>query len=644
MAGFETIFGTLSLTQGSEYKYMNDNNETCIDAKMDVLFTLSNGNGTVKFDGNDFTVKSGDCANEGEYQAVLNLGNSNEDLLALTFNTQPDLSVNMSSMFIFAPFEFFPGTPIATATNLLDTGDLKFGSNTQLYQCESTQRMTLTGELEGTTYTMNMDMSNVQIQAFNIKNGNLSIDVFVCSADQMTTVAQETTKATSEPTQPTTEPSASNVTTEQTTVEPSNVTSGAPTSAPPIPPFPPKSRYEVTENKIVCLIMEGSFQLKVTYTTKDNKTASTIVVVPVSSNVIVTGTCASGNENSSSLTIRPKDGEIKSLTFNFEIMNGKSNLISWFVDVKIPDAMECKYQQSDLNYSVTDKVELSSPKLYYKCDKGGNISDSALAFMYRDLKVQAFNLEDEKFSENGVYCEADFGPIPVPGCSSVNIYSVLSGNNTCVVFKGSIQFYIPYISKTGITTEVISLPAVYNVSGKCNTTLNGLYSQQMVIRFYDAWILTIYFSSDKHQETDPFTAEAGVDNYISQIELKYDYNNVLYKDAVDSILGKEMSVVAPNLNKLTTNYNKSYKCKKETTIRLQNGLSMVTKDLQYQAFKTGQSADFSTAVNCERDEDDKHYLLYIAIGAAVGGCLLVVVVLVTVHVINKRRKYEQLTL
>ncbi|XP_062594160.1 lysosome-associated membrane glycoprotein 1-like [Saccostrea cucullata] len=627
---------------------MYDNYETCIDVKMNVVFTLSDGEEVVRFDGNNFTVKSGDCATVGEYQAVLTLTNSNEDLLALTFNALPYLSVNMSLMFTFAPVKFFPGIPIPNTISLLDTGDLKLGFDTQLYRCDSSQRMTLTGDLEGTTYTMNMDMSNVQIQAFNIKNGKLSTDVFVCSADQMTSVAQETTKATSEPTQPTTEPydittvgpsdvttvGSSNATTEKTTVP-----SGGPTTLPPNPSFPPKSRYEVKENSKVCLILEGRFQLKVTYITKENKTATTTVDVPVSSDVTVTGTCASGNENLSGLTITPKDGEIQSLIFNFEIMNGKSNLMSWFANVNISDAIE-----PDFNHSVTDKVNLSSPKLYYKCEKEGNFSDSTLAFMYMELKMQAFNVEDGRFSENGVYCEADFGPIPAPGYSPVNIYSVLNGNKTCVLFKGSIQFYIPYISKTGITTEVVSLPAVYNVSGECNTTLNGLFSQQMVIRFYDAWILTIYFSTDKNQKTDLLSAGTPVDNYyISQIELKYDYNNILFTDAVDSILGKEMSVVADNLRKLTTNNDKSYKCLKETTFHLQNGLSMVTKDLQYQSFKTGDTADFSAAVNCD-SEEDKHYILYIAIGAAGLGCLLIVVLVVTVYVINKRRKYEQLTL
>ncbi|XP_062613761.1 uncharacterized protein LOC134275495 [Saccostrea cucullata] len=237
----------LSLTQGSEYKYMYDNNETCIDVKMDVLFTLSNGNETVRFDGSNFTVRSGDCATVGEYQSVLTLTNSNEDFLILTFIDLPDLSVNMSLMFTFAPFEFFPGTPIATSTNLLDTADLNLGRDTQLYQCIPPQRITLIGELEDTIYTMDMDMSGVQIQAFNIRNGKLSTNVFECLHDKCTLQTREFPV---------------------TTFWPSNVTVDAYTTASTymstIPVSPQTYSYKVTENSIACLIIEGHFQLIVT--------------------------------------------------------------------------------------------------------------------------------------------------------------------------------------------------------------------------------------------------------------------------------------------------------------------------------------------------------------------------------------------
>ena len=70
----------------------------------------------------------------------------------------------------------FPHLKIADTIPMADNGDLSLGRNDQLFHCTSSQRMTLTGKLEDIEYTMQMDMSNTQIQAFNIKDGNLSSD------------------------------------------------------------------------------------------------------------------------------------------------------------------------------------------------------------------------------------------------------------------------------------------------------------------------------------------------------------------------------------------------------------------------------------------------------------------------------------
>ncbi|XP_061194381.1 lysosome-associated membrane glycoprotein 1-like isoform X2 [Saccostrea echinata] len=478
--------------------------------------------------------------------------------------------------------------------------------------------------------------------------GAVILCVFVCSADQMTSVAQETTKATSEPTKPTTEPSASNVTTvgpsNVTTVGPSNVTTEGPTTAPtsmapttsPVPSFPPISTYEVMENSTACLIMEGSFQLKVTYTTRDNTTTNTVVNVPVSSNVTVTGTCASGNDNSSSLTITPKDGEIKSLTFNFEIMNGKSNIISWFADVKIPDAME-----SEINETVIQNVDLLSPKLYYKCKKEGNFSGNTLAFMYNYLQVQAFNVENGNFSKYGYDCAADAPDEPAPGKPPVETYFASDGKKNCVVFKGGIQFHIPYNSTKGNTVAVILVPTNANFSGECDTTLNGLYTQELTISFYETWELKMYFSSNKKQnKTDLLTADEGVGNYdISQIELTFDYNNNLFMNVDDSIVGRTETVTT-NQTFLSTSSSKSYMCNKDTTFALENGLSMVTTNLQFQAFRTTNTTDFDAATECAGDEETNS-IVPIAVGAALAGLVIIVLIAYLIGRKRSRSGYEQ---
>lgn len=104
----------ISLTHGSEYQYQYDNNKTCIEVKTDVMFTLTNGTETIKFDGTNFTVKSGDCALPSESVATLTLTTAKEDFLSLEFKIDAQNEASMGARFTFSPDEYFPGSPSAS--------------------------------------------------------------------------------------------------------------------------------------------------------------------------------------------------------------------------------------------------------------------------------------------------------------------------------------------------------------------------------------------------------------------------------------------------------------------------------------------------------------------------------------------------
>ncbi|XP_048746426.2 lysosome-associated membrane glycoprotein 1-like [Ostrea edulis] len=614
------IVCALAVVQGSEYVYLDGNNQSCIVVKMDVTFTLSNGTGSVILDGNNFTVISGDCASATEDIASMLLQNSNEDILTLTFLKADNRAVSMSFVFAVSPSYYFPGVPTPNSVNLNDQGDLVMGNDTQLYECNSPQKITLTGDLEGVTYSLVLDMSNTQIQAFNIQGGNLSSDVFVCSADQMTTSVIISTESNS--TTPTTGAST------QPTTEPPPTTTDIPT-----PPTPlGKSTYRVMEGSEACLIMEGSFQLSVTYMKKDNSSGSGIVNVPESKNVNVTGKCASVNDTTSQLTITAKDEAIKSMTFNFEIVNDKSRLVSWSAEVSLNSKSFPDAKEDELNHIVNEPINFSDAKVYYKCDTGETFKDGTLGFIVKQFRVQAFNVESGKFSDNGADCKEDVGPVPmtIPN----NTFTFTEANNTCIVFKGRIQFSIPYVSKRGNVSELISVPSEFNVTGgSCSTTLNGYLSQNIEITFYDSWNLTIFFSSDG-KETELLTAPTKPTKYfISQIQLDYDYNSNLFIDIEDSMVGEKKSVVATNLTMLTTSKDKSYMCNKATTFDLHDGLSMAVTDFQYQAFKDGNTTQFGDANECTGDEDTNN-IVPIAVGASLAGLVIIVLI---VYLIGRKR-------
>jgi hypothetical protein len=64
------------------------------------------------------------------------------------------------------------------------------------------------------------------------------------------------------------------------------------------------------------------------------------------------------------------------------------------------------------------------------------------------------------------------------------------------------------------------------------------------------------------------------------------------------VVGKRATAVAANVTYLTTGTGKSYMCNKATTFDLHNGLAMEVSDLQYQAFKSGNTTQFGGLYIC----------------------------------------------
>lgn len=84
-------------------------------------------------------------------------------------------SINFLQLF-YRSATLFQTIIIADLITMIDESDLILGGNMQLYICNPRKSMTLNGRLDDITYTMQIDMSNTEIQAFNIEDGILSSD------------------------------------------------------------------------------------------------------------------------------------------------------------------------------------------------------------------------------------------------------------------------------------------------------------------------------------------------------------------------------------------------------------------------------------------------------------------------------------
>lgn len=385
--GVSFYYAVISLTSGTEYQYQYDNNKTCIMFRAEVLFTLTNGKDEVKLDGTNFTVKGGDCALPNESDASLFLTTSREDYFTLYFKYDEKNQTSMDAMFTFAPYQYFPHSSTPNIITLIDTGDLFLGGNRQLFLCNPPNKMILNGTLEGITYTMIMDMSNTEIQAFNIKDGILSSNIYKCSDDKMFIIENNhtPTKINSTETDVTTPISKAtanvktmvdsnrNSTDVRAYTEPltSNITTNTAT---------PSTYIYQNVDSIPCLIIKGIFGLEVTY---DNTTTS--IDVPSSKDVVVTGKCAKVNEIMSTMILTPKSGPLKSFTFNLKINEKycKYDLESINAKVTIKD--------KPMMYTVNTNIQLSSSKSYINSRVGGNISDGEITFKFEKMRIQALN-------------------------------------------------------------------------------------------------------------------------------------------------------------------------------------------------------------------------------------------------------------
>lgn len=83
-------------------------------------------------------------------------------------------------------------------------------------------------------------------------------------------------------------------------------------------------------------------------------------------------------------------------------------------------------------------------------------------------------------------------------------------------------------------------------------------------------------------------------------------------------------------------------CNKESTINLssKDGFELTVSKVQYQAFKKGNSNDFGDASECAADEETNS-IVPIAVGAALAGLVIIVLIAYLIGRKRSRAGYEQ---
>jgi hypothetical protein len=184
-------------------------------------------------------------------------------------------------------------------------------------------------------------------------------------------------------------------------------------------------------------------------------------------------------------------------------------------------------------------------------------------------------------------------------------------------------FNIQYNTTTG-TIASVSIPLVNSSS---DFTFNGTCDDKgldtLNITFNKGWFLAFEY------------AQTGAD------QKSYQLSTVLFNYIVDTTLFPNASELGPHFIKLenqtlfSTNKDSSYYCSAKQSVVLNNKVSMDISQYQGQAFmKTESDGKFSTAVDCDADNQNTNKIVPIVVGSALA--LLVILVLIA-YVIGRRK-------
>ncbi|XP_037787167.1 lysosome-associated membrane glycoprotein 1-like [Penaeus monodon] len=246
-----------------------------------------------------------------------------------------------------------------------------------------------------------------------------------------TTTTPEPTTTTPEPT--TTTPEPTTTTPEPTTTTPEPVTTSAPET---------NFNYNVTENNVTCVMVQGTISFTVNYTTKTNKTAVVTVTVPEHGGT-VTGTCngtegeqyieitwGAVNETSSTrMTFNRTKDSWSLIDFTATVFMGKNFVNSTIYGEKLDLAMNYNFSPLEIgvNRSFNCHSHLSAFNVTGTLD--GAEYELPLGSDLTNIQIQAYNeIVGEKDFVDSVHCTADNTSDVVPiavGCALAGLVVIV---------------------------------------------------------------------------------------------------------------------------------------------------------------------------------------------------------------------------
>lgn len=370
--------------------------------------------------------------------------------------------------------------------------------------------------------------------------------------------------------------------------------------------------------KATCLYAKWQMNFTIRYET----TSKNYKVVTISDlgNATYNGSICGDYQNGSKIAVQFGSGFSWIVNFTKDVSTYSIHSISFSYDTSdnstFPDA-----EKKGL-ITVNDTVALGIPLNYiFRCNSVSTLEKNDVVQHYWDVHVQAF-VQNGTVSKKEFLCEKDktlttVVPTTVPSPTTtptpkekpeVGSYWVKNGNGTCLLATMGLQL--------NITQDKVA--SVININPNTTHFTGSCHSQTALLRLNSSNIKYLDFVFAVKNENRFYLKEVNISMYL--------------------VNGSVFSIGNNNLTYWDAPLGSSYMCNREQTVSVSGAFHINTFDLRVQPFSVVEGK-YSTAQDCSADDDN--FLVPIAVGAALAGVLILVLLAYFIGLKRHHAGYEQ---
>ncbi|XP_050998517.1 lysosome-associated membrane glycoprotein 2 [Acomys russatus] len=376
---------------------------------------------------------------------------------------------------------------------------------------------------------------------------------------------------------------------------------------------------------IVCLYASWNMSFLIMYETANGNFSS--VFVTENSNVTYNGSRCGDDSNEAKINVHIEPSVSWSVSFSkAESSYSIGNiLLSYNTNdtTRFPGAAPKGIVRVDHSESLKLPFDV-----IFKCRSLFNFSTASVTQNYWDIDLQVF-IQNGTVSKKEYECEEDSDittkeprthntmpphttaltptstPPPTP---VVGNYSITNGNTTCLLATMGLQL--------NITEEKV--PFIFNINPSMTNFTGSCHPEKAQLRLNNSQIKYLDFVFAVKNENRFYLKEVNVSMYLAN--------------------GSAFSVANNNLSFWDAPLGSSYLCNKEQVVFVSEKFQINTFNLKVQPFNVTEGK-YSTAQDCSADEDN--FLVPIAVGAALAGVLILVLLAYFIGLKRHHTGYEQ---